>query len=190
MLARPIVVEVNRHAVHDSVARLDAEAHRRVVGDRAAVDRRGHAPHGGAAACPGDIEESLVQVATETAPTVARLDTHEVDVRLFGLALRKEPDEEAHDLALVQGHEARVAEVLEEQAWQHRAHRSPAPPAIDAVDERVVVRGLDLTKRDHGRRPASYSALTAAVSCARPSFASAKSIPVLGFVYSSLSIPA
>jgi hypothetical protein len=27
-----------------------------------------------------------------------------------------------------------------------------------------------------------YSALTAAVSCARPSFASAKSIPVLGFV--------
>ena len=35
-----------------------------------------------------------------------------------------------------------------------------------------------------------YSALTAAVSAARPSFASAKSIPVLTFAYSSLSMPA
>jgi hypothetical protein len=43
-----------------------------------------------------------------------------------------------------------------------------------------------------GPRPprSRYSALTAAVSAARPSFASANNIPVFSFVYSSLSMPA
>ena len=39
-------------------------------------------------------------------------------------------------------------------------------------------------------RGPGYSALTASMSWARPSFASAKSMPVLSFVYSSLSMPA
>ena len=43
--------------------------------------------------------------------------------------------------------------------------------------------------RGRGHRP-GYSALTAPISWARPSFASAKSIPVLGLTYSSLSMPA
>src|SRR5256885_339578 len=41
-----------------------------------------------------------------------------------------------------------------------------------------------------GPRPAAQTALTAATSEARPSLASANSIPVFGFVYSSLSMPA
>jgi hypothetical protein len=40
------------------------------------------------------------------------------------------------------------------------------------------------------RKRVGYSAFTAAVRSARPCFASANSIPVLGLTYSSLSMPA
>ena len=48
--------------------------------------------------------------------------------------------------------------------------------------------GLRAPPRRSSRRP--YSALTAATRSARPALASAKSIPVLGLTYSSLSMPA
>src|SRR5690606_476356 len=50
--------------------------------------------------------------------------------------------------------------------------------------------GADASRRRHERFREAYSALTAATRFVSPSFASAKSIPVFGFVYSSLSMPA
>ena len=80
----------------------------------------------------------------------------------------------------------------------HRIHTSTRAnaPTLQSGQIGVRIRSIPMSRTHHGRTQCavaesrSYSALTAAVSAARPSFASAKSIPVFSFVYSSLSMPA
>jgi hypothetical protein len=66
--------------------------------------------------------------------------------------------------------------------------------SLSNIQGKLLRRAPRPRKVRHGcanaRAQAAQTALTAATSDARPSFASAKSIPVLGFVYSSLSMPA
>jgi hypothetical protein len=69
---------------------------------------------------------------------VADVGTHadEVDVRDAGLGVRVEADEECGHTVGVFGHEARIAEVLEEQRRKQQVDRSAghAPPVGDRTD--------------------------------------------------------
>ena len=81
-------------------------------------------------------------------------DADEVDVRLVGIGLREEADEERHELALVVlGDEARPLEMEEEQLRQHRRHVPAAPPGVDVLDDATVVgRARVPYRRRHRRR--------------------------------------
>src|SRR5439155_10683486 len=105
-----------------------------------------------AAGCARCGEEPLVEVAPEAAAAVVGPDADEVDVRLVAEGLREEAAEEADHLAVLLRDEARVAEVLEEEAREHRPHSPAAPPRVEMWRDTRVVAGLGMSDRDHRER--------------------------------------
>src|SRR5919204_5052846 len=132
--------------------RLDLEAEPPVERDRGLVERRGHAADSRAARSSHSREEPLVELGAEPAAAPVRPDADEVHVGLVRIRLRQETADEPDELAVLLGDEAGVAEVLEEEPRQHRAHRAAAPPGVEVWRDARVVGGLGMSNRDHARR--------------------------------------
>lgn len=84
------------------------------------------------------------------------------------------------------GMEPRTARNDARHGATHRVERPTRPPS--PATARCRSRGAGAAR--HVRRTSGQRPLTAAVSASRPAFASAKYMPVLGSMYSSLSMPA
>ena len=149
---------------------LDLEPETLVKGERAGIDRRRNAVHGGPAVVARSGEEPVVQLAGKPCPAVVRRDPDEVDVCLLGVGLREEPAEEAGEPArVVLGHERRVPEVREEEPREHLPHPAPAPPLVDHLGDTRVIGRLGMPDPHRPYVPAS-----SAVSSTWPSRAASK----------------
>src|SRR5437763_8880797 len=129
---------------------LDLEADAAMEIERADVDRRRDGAHDGPAERAHLGEEALVERGADALSPPPRIDPDEVDIGLVGVRLRQEAAQEAGELAVDLGDEARPLEVDEEQAREHRRHLAPAPPGVDDADDAAVVRRArvpDLSQR-------------------------------------------
>ena len=95
--------------------------------------------------CSCEVEERLVQTATDAGSAEVGSDGSEVDVRLTGSCWREEGDEEASESCAVVRDQARVMEVLKEEARECVCDW-PSPPRVGDGDDSVVImrrRGTD-----------------------------------------------
>jgi hypothetical protein len=85
--------------------------------------------------------EAFVEKAAEAAATPGRSDRDGMDVRLLGIRLREEADQERDQFVAALDDEARVAELAEERPGQQRWQR-PAPPLIDNRSDSATIAWL------------------------------------------------
>src|SRR5205085_11062837 len=117
-------------------------------------------------------EEPLVELAPKAAATLVGPDADEVDVCLVAVGLREEAAQEPDELAVCLRDQARVTEVLEEEAREHRAHRPPVPPLVEMWRDARVVTGLGMSDRDrgHGERLFHIRHGLVTDTCAAPAY--------------------
>ncbi len=108
------------------------------------VDRRRNGPDFSTAKPSGCREKVLIQQATETLGSGARVNPDEMDVTDSRIGLGTEPDKKTKKLSVLFDHEARWSEVFEEQARQQATNRATTPPFVDDGRNYIKVGGLKM----------------------------------------------
>ena len=116
--------------------------------DRSLIPRRRCAADARAAAPVRDIEELLVEKASDPLAAVVGVHAYETDVTLVAFALREETHQQTDEAAVVFGEEDRVPEVAELDAGDKVAKRPSVPPSRRRFDSRTVVIPARITDKE------------------------------------------
>lgn len=138
-IIQPVVITSDVDPVYSGIARQDVETQAGVKSNGAGIDRRctggDDVPPMGAA----DLEEQIEQMGAKADMTVSGVDAGKMDVAVVRFGLGEKSDEKTHQVFLVQGHEGRIVEVIEEQPGQRIGQVPAAPPVIDYGDDVGVI---------------------------------------------------